>query len=94
MFPSIGPTELLIIAFIAIVVVGPRRLPEIMRGVARFYRSLKGSVDDLKNNVKSSINIDDEDEPFYKKSVDKVLNLDSRKKDDKGEESAKRSNGS
>lgn len=94
MFPSIGPTELLIIALIAIVVVGPRRLPEIMRGVARFYRSLKGSVDDLKNNVKSSINIDDEDEPFYKKSVDGVLNLDSGKKDDKGEESAKRSNGS
>jgi len=92
-FPSIGPTELLIIALIAIVVVGPRRVPEIMRSVAKFYRSLKDNVDDLKKNVKDSINIDDEDEPFYKKSV-KVPNPDSREKDGGKEEPPKRSNGS
>jgi Tat protein translocase TatB subunit len=94
MFPSIGPTELLVIALIAIVVVGPRRVPEIMRGMAKFYQSLKNSVDNLKNNVKSSINIDDEDEMFYKKPIDKIINTNDKKKDGKEKKSAKRSNGS
>ncbi len=94
MFPSIGPTELLVIILIAIVVVGPRRVPEIMRGVAKFYQSLKSSVDNLKNNVKSSINIDDEDEMFYKRPIDKIINTDNKKKDGKEKKSAKRSNGS
>ncbi|MCD6223548.1 MAG: twin-arginine translocase TatA/TatE family subunit, partial [Deltaproteobacteria bacterium] len=90
----IGPTELLVIILIAIVVVGPRRVPEIMRGVAKFYQSLKSSVDNLKNNVKSSINIDDEDEMFYKRPIDKIINTDNKKKDGKEKKSAKRSNGS
>jgi len=49
--PSIGPTELMIVFVLALLVLGPRRLPEagrsLGRGIKEFKSSVKGVTEDL-----------------------------------------------
>ena len=49
--PSIGPTELMIVFVLALLVLGPRRLPEagrsLGRGIKEFKSSIKGVTEDL-----------------------------------------------
>lgn len=42
--PSIGPMEIVIILVIALVVLGPRRLPEVGRSVGRGMREFRESL--------------------------------------------------
>ena len=69
--PSIGPTELVLVFLIALVVLGPKRLPEVGRQIGRMMREFRSAtsqirsemgVDDLANDVRdirSSIGVDD-----------------------------------
>jgi sec-independent protein translocase protein TatA len=54
MFSQIGPTELIIVLVIALLVLGPKRLPEVGRSVGRGMREFKDSI--------SGVTRDDEDE--------------------------------
>lgn len=42
--PSIGPMELIIVLVIALVVLGPKRLPEAGRGIGRGLREFKDAI--------------------------------------------------
>ena len=53
--PNVGPLELAIVLIIALVVFGPKRLPELGKSVGRGIREFKGSL--------SGDNDDDDDEP-------------------------------
>ncbi len=48
---SIGFPELLVILVVAIIVVGPRKLPDAARALGRGYAMFKKTLDDLKNTV-------------------------------------------
>jgi sec-independent protein translocase protein TatA len=41
---SVGPTELIIVLVIALLVLGPKRLPEVGRSVGRGMREFKDSI--------------------------------------------------
>ncbi|MFH1097863.1 MAG: Sec-independent protein translocase protein TatB [Candidatus Desantisbacteria bacterium] len=59
---GIGTQELIVIMIIALIVVGPRKLPEIGRALGRGLREIKKATDDIKNQVSIEIeNIDDKD---------------------------------
>jgi sec-independent protein translocase protein TatA len=44
MFSSIGPLEIAIVAIIAILVLGPKRLPDAGRGLGRSMREFKSGI--------------------------------------------------
>jgi TatA/E family protein of Tat protein translocase len=57
---NIGPTELIVIMLVALLVVGPKRLPEVGKTIGRSLREFRKAQDDLK----SSFNFDlDQAEP-------------------------------
>jgi sec-independent protein translocase protein TatA len=44
MLGGIGPMELIVVAVIALIVLGPKRLPEAGRSVGRGLREFKGAI--------------------------------------------------
>ncbi|WP_291490471.1 twin-arginine translocase TatA/TatE family subunit [Desulfurella sp.] len=67
---GISDSELLVILFILIVIVGPRRLPEIAREFAKFYRAFIKAYEQAKNDIKQNIDIDSEYIEDFKKIKD------------------------
>jgi Tat protein translocase TatB subunit len=54
---NIGPQELLIILIIALIVVGPQRLPGLGRSIGRSLRELRNAQDEVKRTIRG--NLDD-----------------------------------
>jgi Tat protein translocase TatB subunit len=55
MFGNIGMGELIIIAGIALIVIGPEKFPEFAKIALRAYRDLRGYVDDIKSEMANEI---------------------------------------
>ena len=43
-FPNVGPMELVIVLIIALIVLGPKKLPEVGKSLGRGMREFKDSV--------------------------------------------------
>lgn len=52
---NIGPQELLIILIIALIVVGPQRLPTLGRSIGRGLRELRKAQDEVKRTIKGTL---------------------------------------
>ena len=48
---GIGGPELIIIFIVALLAVGPRRLPEIARALGKAYREFERSMNDVRQNL-------------------------------------------
>jgi TatA/E family protein of Tat protein translocase len=55
MFGSIGPAELILIFVIALLVFGPKKLPEIGRSVGKALREFKRTSDEIKGRIEEEI---------------------------------------
>jgi TatA/E family protein of Tat protein translocase len=55
MFGSIGPMELILIFVIALLVFGPKKLPEIGRSVGKALREFKKTSDEIKSRIEEEI---------------------------------------
>jgi TatA/E family protein of Tat protein translocase len=55
MFGSIGPLELVLIFVVALLVFGPKKLPEIGRSVGKALREFKKTSDELKGRIEEEI---------------------------------------
>jgi sec-independent protein translocase protein TatA len=49
--PSIGPIELVIVLIIALVIFGPRKLPELGRSLGRGIREVRGSISEVRGSI-------------------------------------------
>ena len=61
---NIGPQELILILIVALVVVGPQRLPELGRTIGKALREFRKIQDDVKDTIKFDMN--DEPEPYVR----------------------------
>jgi sec-independent protein translocase protein TatA len=60
MFGSIGMPELIIILVIALIIFGPRKLPELGRSLGRSLREFKKASNELQNTLDEEIRIEEE----------------------------------
>lgn len=68
---GMGFTEILIIAVIAILFLGPDKLPSAMVEVAKFFRSVKKTIGTVKDSLEEEMNVSDikEEALAYKREL-------------------------
>ena len=55
---NVGPLELLVVLAVALIVVGPERLPDLARSVGRALRQFREVQDEVRNMVSSGVDDD------------------------------------
>ena len=58
--PNIGPMELLVVGIIALLVLGPKRLPEVGRSLGRGMREFKDSLAGLNDDEEETKQIEEQ----------------------------------
>ena len=73
---GIGFTELLLISIIAILFLGPDKLPGALVDMAKFIKSIKKTISEAKNSLEEEVNIAElkEEALSYKKQLDDATN--------------------
>jgi sec-independent protein translocase protein TatB len=61
---NIGPQELILILIVALVVVGPQRLPELGRTIGKALREFRKIQDDVRDTIR--FDLDDEPETYVR----------------------------
>jgi len=56
---GIGFTELMLIAIVAILFLGPDKLPQTLVDIAKFFKSVKRTINDAKNSFEEEIRVAD-----------------------------------
>ena len=74
--PQIGWLEILIIVSIAIIVVGPKDFPLMLKKMGSWIGSIKRYVSDVQNQVSEITDNSIEDENNIKKSSEKNINIE------------------
>jgi TatA/E family protein of Tat protein translocase len=62
MFGSIGMPELIIIMVIALIIFGPRKLPELGKSLGRSINEFKRASTDLQNTLEQEIKLEEQKE--------------------------------
>ena len=70
MFGSIGMPELIIILVIALIIFGPRKLPELGKSLVKSLNEFKKASQDLQNTLEQEIKIEEQKETDAKFKVD------------------------
>jgi len=60
MLPNIGPLEVLVILIIALVVFGPKRLPELGRSLGKGINEFKRASNELKSTFEEEVRIEEQ----------------------------------
>lgn len=74
---GLGMTEIILIAVVALVVVGPKRLPDIAKSIGKGYGEFRRSFGDLKQ----SMNFDDIDKPEKSSTSSPTQSKEERKQE-------------
>ncbi len=71
---GMGFTEILVIAIIAILFLGPDKLPDTMVQIAKFFRNTKNTINNMKSSIEEEMNVKSmkEEALAYKKELTDV----------------------
>jgi sec-independent protein translocase protein TatA len=70
MFGSLGMPEMLVILVIALIIFGPRKLPELGRSLGKSLAEFKKASNELRNTLEEEIRIDEQRTAEEKKAVE------------------------
>ena len=56
---SLGPSELIIIALIVLLLFGGKKIPELMRGMGKGIRELNNAKDGMRDEIRKGMNDDE-----------------------------------
>jgi sec-independent protein translocase protein TatA len=59
---NIGPAELMVIFVLALLVFGPKKLPEFSRQIGRGIREFRRASDQIQGEIHGALNLDEDDE--------------------------------
>ena len=75
---GIGPLEILVILVVALLVIGPEKMPEVARVLARVMRDLRGAMDEVRRQFEDITREDlldtKEIDSYYRDTIDSVKN--------------------
>ena len=77
MFGSIGMPELIIIMVIALIIFGPRKLPELGKSLGRSLSEFKKASTDLQNTLEQEIKIEEQKEAENKSKFESTTTFGS-----------------
>ena len=71
---GMGFTEILFIAIVAIIFLGPDKLPDAMVNIAKFIKNMKNAIGDAKNALNEEVNLEElkREALGYKEQLDKA----------------------
>lgn len=69
MFGTLGMTELIFILIIALLIFGPKKLPEIGQALGRGIREFRQSAESIKKDVETGIGLDEKSREELKSSL-------------------------
>jgi sec-independent protein translocase protein TatA len=59
---NIGPAELMVIFVLALLVFGPKKLPEVSRQIGRGIREFRRASDQFQGEIQGALNLDDDED--------------------------------
>ena len=71
-FESIGTSELLLIAVVALIFLGPRRMPEMARKAAKIMAEFRSATNEFKQTWEREVNFEEESKAFRNLDVDET----------------------
>jgi sec-independent protein translocase protein TatA len=72
---NIGPWELIFILLVALIVVGPGKLPEVAKGLGKAAREFKKATTGVQKEINDVINFDDDRTKAIKKDLNTIQNV-------------------
>ena len=63
-FESLGTSELILIGIVALIFLGPRRLPEIARKIGKVMADLRGTANEFKQTWEKEVDLEEETKAF------------------------------
>jgi TatA/E family protein of Tat protein translocase len=77
MFGSVGMPELLIILVIALIIFGPRKLPELGRSLGKSLGEFKRASNELKNTLEEEVRIEEQKEQRAKMDAEQTSAIEA-----------------
>ena len=66
---NIGFTEMIVIAALALILIGPKQLPEVARNLGRLLNDLKRSAGSFTDDIKSQVDFDLQQELRHRREM-------------------------
>ena len=72
---GIGMQEIIVILVLALIVIGPKKLPEVAKALGKGYGEFRRAFEDMKKSINTDINLDEERERL--REIGKMVSSDS-----------------
>jgi sec-independent protein translocase protein TatA len=79
MFGSIGMPELIIILTIALIIFGPRKLPELGRSLGKSIHEFKKASNELRSTLDEEIRLEEQRTAEQQRAIDQQRTLDQQR---------------